>query len=105
MQTFWRITLPAIRWGVGYGVVLSTARALGEFGAVAVVSGRLSGATETRRCACRSFETFDPAGRTRHALVLAIDGTRVAVLHEPVGRRRRGRPSNGIESATSQEVR
>src|SRR5215203_6724521 len=34
-QTFWRITLPAIRWGVTYGVVLSTARALGEFGAVA----------------------------------------------------------------------
>ena len=39
-QTFRRITLPAIRWGVGYGVVLTTARALGEFGAVAVVSGQ-----------------------------------------------------------------
>ena len=38
-QTFWRVTLPAIRWGVAYGVVLTTARALGEFGAVAVVSG------------------------------------------------------------------
>src|SRR5829696_6749345 len=35
-QTFWRITLPAIRWGVAYGIVLTTARALGEFGAVAV---------------------------------------------------------------------
>ena len=46
-QTFWRITLPAIRWGVGYGVVLTTARALGEFGAVAVVSGRITGNTET----------------------------------------------------------
>ena len=46
-QTFWRITLPAIRWGVTYGVVLATARALGEFGAVAVVSGRISGVTET----------------------------------------------------------
>ena len=46
-QTFWRITLPAIRWGVAYGVVLTTARALGEFGAVAVVSGRISGQTET----------------------------------------------------------
>ena len=39
-QTFWRITLPAIRWGVIYGVILTTARALGEYGAVAVVSGR-----------------------------------------------------------------
>src|SRR5687768_15009179 len=37
-QTFWRITLPAIRWGVVYGVILTTARALGEFGAVSVVS-------------------------------------------------------------------
>lgn len=46
-QTFWRITLPAIRWGVVYGVVLTTARALGEFGAVAVVSGRITGNTET----------------------------------------------------------
>ena len=46
-QTFWRITLPAIRWGVVYGVVLTTARALGEYGAVAVVSGRISGKSET----------------------------------------------------------
>ena len=46
-QTFWRITLPAIRWGVIYGVILTTARALGEYGAVAVVSSRVSGDTET----------------------------------------------------------
>ncbi len=46
-QTFWRITLPAIRWGVIYGVILTTARALGEYGAVAVVSGQVSGQTET----------------------------------------------------------
>src|ERR687895_633949 len=46
-QTFFRVTLPAIRWGVAYGVVLTTARALGEYGAVAVVSGRLAGKTET----------------------------------------------------------
>src|SRR5580704_2874762 len=44
-QTFWRVTLPAIRWGVVYGVVLTTARALGEFGAVSVVSGRIQGQT------------------------------------------------------------
>ena len=40
-QTFWRITLPSIRWAVIYGVILTTARCLGEYGAVAVVSGRL----------------------------------------------------------------
>lgn len=46
-QTFWRITLPAIRWGVAYGVVLSTARALGEIGAVLVVSSLVAGQTLT----------------------------------------------------------
>src|SRR6476469_39036 len=46
-QTFRRVTLPAIRWAIAYGVVLTTARALGEFGAVSVVSGRIAGRTET----------------------------------------------------------
>jgi len=47
LTTFRRITLPAIRWAVAYGVVLTTARALGEFGAVAVVSGNIIGRTQT----------------------------------------------------------
>jgi sulfate transport system permease protein len=46
-QTFWRITLPSIRWAVVYGVVLTTARAIGEFGAVAIVSGNIAGQTQT----------------------------------------------------------
>lgn len=46
-QTFWRITLPSIRWAVVYGVVLTTARAIGEFGAVALVSGNIAGQTQT----------------------------------------------------------
>jgi sulfate transport system permease protein len=46
-QTFWRVTLPAIRWSVLYGVVLCTAKAAGEFGAVSAVSGRLIGETNT----------------------------------------------------------
>jgi sulfate transport system permease protein len=46
-QTFWRITLPSIRWGIAYGVVLTTARALGEIGAVAVVSSNVAGSTLT----------------------------------------------------------
>jgi sulfate transport system permease protein len=46
-QTFWRVTLPSIRWGVAYGVVLTTARALGEIGAVLVVSSSVAGATLT----------------------------------------------------------
>jgi sulfate transport system permease protein len=46
-QTFWRVTLPSIRWAVAYGVVLTTARALGEFGAVSVVSSNVAGSTLT----------------------------------------------------------
>jgi sulfate/thiosulfate transport system permease protein len=46
-QMFWRITLPNIRWGVIYGVILCNARAMGEFGAVYVVSGRITGQTDT----------------------------------------------------------
>jgi sulfate/thiosulfate transport system permease protein len=46
-QMFWKITLPNIKWGLLYGVVLCTARALGEFGAVSVVSGHIRGQTNT----------------------------------------------------------
>jgi sulfate transport system permease protein len=46
-QTFWRVTLPNIKWGLLYGVVLCTARAMGEFGAVSVVSGHIRGVTNT----------------------------------------------------------
>jgi sulfate/thiosulfate transport system permease protein len=72
-QTFWRITLPAIRWGVAYGVVLTTARALGEFGAVAVVSGQLVGQTQTLTLHVeQSFTNFDLAGAYAAAFVLAV---------------------------------
>ena len=46
-QTFWRITRPNVKWGVIYGVILTTARAMGEFGAVSVVSGHIRGETNT----------------------------------------------------------
>lgn len=46
-QTFWRVTLPSIRWGLTYGVVLTTARTLGEFGAVIMVSSNLPGISQT----------------------------------------------------------
>lgn len=46
-QTFWRITLPNIKWGLLYGVILTSARAMGEFGAVSVVSGHIRGMTNT----------------------------------------------------------
>ena len=46
-QTFWRVTLPNIKWGLLYGVILANARAMGEFGAVSVVSGHIRGETNT----------------------------------------------------------
>lgn len=46
-QTFWRVTLPNIKWGLLYGVILCNARAMGEFGAVSVVSGHIRGETNT----------------------------------------------------------
>ena len=46
-QTFWRVTLPNIRWGLVYGLILCNARAMGEFGAVSVVSGHIRGVTNT----------------------------------------------------------
>ena len=73
VQTFWRITLPAIRWGVAYGVILTTARALGEFGAVSVVSGKLVGQTQTLTLHVEErFQQFDLAGAYAASVVLAL---------------------------------
>ena len=47
LQTFWHVTLPSVKWGLVYGVILCNARAMGEFGAVSVVSGHITGQTET----------------------------------------------------------
>ncbi len=72
-QTFWRITLPAIRWGVAYGMVLTTARVLGEFGAVTIVSGSISGQTQTLPLfVAKQFEQFNFAGAYGASLLLAM---------------------------------
>jgi sulfate transport system permease protein len=72
-QTFFRITLPAIRWGVAYGVVLTTARALGEFGAVSVVSGKLSGQTETATLFVENrYQRFDETAAYAASAVLCL---------------------------------
>ncbi len=46
-QTFWHVTLPSVKWGLVYGIILCNARAMGEFGAVSVVSGHITGLTDT----------------------------------------------------------
>lgn len=80
-QVFLRITLPTIRWGLAYGVVLTTARALGEFGAVSVVSGKIAGETETLTLFVEQrFQGFDLAGAYAAAVVLAVLAVSVLVL-------------------------
>ena len=72
-QTFRRITLPAIRWAVAYGVVLTTARSLGEFGAVSVVSGHLAGKTDTLTLYVQDqFDDFNVPGAYAASVLLAL---------------------------------
>ena len=71
--TFRRVTLPAIRWAIAYGVVLTTARSIGEFGAVSVVSGRISGRTETLTLLVQDrYESFDVTGAYAASVLLAL---------------------------------
>jgi sulfate/thiosulfate transport system permease protein len=72
-QTFRRVTLPAIRWAIAYGVVLTTARALGEFGAVSVISGHIVGKTETMTLHVEEqYQQFDYVGAYAASVVLAM---------------------------------
>jgi sulfate/thiosulfate transport system permease protein len=99
-QTFWRITLPAIRWGVAYGVVLTTARVLGEFGAVTIVSGSISGETETLPLfVAKSFEQFDEQAAYAGAIVLALLALTTLLLMSIGGRKARTASSGPIPIA------
>lgn len=81
LQTFRRVTWPAIRWATAYGVVLTTARALGEFGAVSVVSGRLAGETESLTLYVQDrYQAFDEVGAYAAAVVLALIAVTTLVL-------------------------
>lgn len=72
LQTFRRVTLPSIGAAVGYGAVLTTARSLGEFGAVSVVSGRIVGKTETLPIRVQdAYDSFDTSGAYTGSVTLA----------------------------------
>jgi sulfate/thiosulfate transport system permease protein len=87
-QVFWRITLPTIRWGLTYGIILSTARSIGEFGAVAVVSGKISGRTETMTVFVEDrFQSLDLTGAYAAGVVLAMLGLTVLTLMTLLQRR------------------
>jgi sulfate transport system permease protein len=72
-QTFWRVTLPNIKWGLLYGVILCNARAMGEFGAVSVVSGHIGGQTNTIPLHVQFlYDSYNQAGAFAVASVLTF---------------------------------
>jgi sulfate/thiosulfate transport system permease protein len=108
-RTFWRVTLPAIRWGVIYGIILTTARSLGEFGAVAIVSGKISGKTETLTTHVEErYLAFDLVGAYTASIVLATMALTVllAMTVYQSGRLQRRRSKDGDQRpATDEAVR
>ena len=87
LATFRRITLPAIRWAVAYGVVLTTARSLGEFGAVSIVSGGIAGRTQTlTQYVQASYENFDQTGAYAASVLLALIAVTTLLLMTVVKR-------------------
>lgn len=79
-QTFWRITLPAIRWGLTYGVVLTVARALGEFGAVIMVSSGFAGVSRTLTLLVHSRYIDDHNTYGAYAAATLLMGIALVVL-------------------------
>jgi sulfate transport system permease protein len=72
-QTFWKVTLPSVKWGLIYGIILCNARAMGEFGAVSVVSGHIAGQTNTMPLQVEKlYNEYDAAGAFAVASVLAF---------------------------------
>jgi sulfate transport system permease protein len=89
-RTFWQITLPNVRWGLLYGISLTFARALGEFGAVLVVGGGVTKLTETSTLFIyRALDDRNEVGAYAMALVLAVISTTVLTLMEYARKRAR----------------
>ncbi|MBL8779205.1 MAG: sulfate ABC transporter permease [Acidimicrobiales bacterium] len=91
-QTFRRITLPAIKWAITYGVVLCLARSLGEFGAIKVVSGNVLGATRTATLVVEEkYLNFDKGGAYATAFLMAMVSVACIVIVSII------RPKEGIK--------
>jgi sulfate/thiosulfate transport system permease protein len=88
LQTFFRVTLKNIRWGLLYGIALTTARSIGEIGAVLIVSGQITGQTETATLyVLRAFDQFQDDQGYVVALTLALVSVVLLVLIEAFKRR------------------
>lgn len=87
-QIFWRVILPNIRWGLLYGVLLSNARALGEFGAVSVVSGNIAGSTQTLPLFVeQAYKNYQTQAAFGAAAILALLAVVTLVLKEILERK------------------
>jgi sulfate transport system permease protein len=87
LQTFWRVTLPNIKWGILYGVVLCTARSMGEFGAVSVVSGHVRGMTNTLPLHVEIlYNEYDQVGAFSVATLLTLISLVALVIKKVVER-------------------
>jgi sulfate transport system permease protein len=99
-QIFWRITLPNIKWGLLYGVILCNARAMGEFGAVYVVSGRISGETNTMPLQVEVlFQDFNSPAAFTLASVLTMLAVVTLLLKVWVEGRKKSSTAENAENA------
>jgi sulfate transport system permease protein len=91
-QIFRRVTLPSVRWAVSYGVVVTTARAIGEFGAVSLVSGAIVGKTETMTLRVQgNVEAYNTVGAYADSILLALIAIATLVTMN------RLRPKEGVQ--------
>jgi sulfate transport system permease protein len=87
-QTFWRVTLPSIRWGLLYGLILTNARAMGEFGAVSVVSGNIANTTQTLPLFVEdAYKQYETEAAFSAAVLLAFLAVITLVLKEIIERK------------------
>jgi sulfate transport system permease protein len=88
-QTFWKVTLPSIKWGLAYGVTLTIARSIGEFGAVLVVSGSIINKTQTATLHIhQEFTDFNYIGAFSAAILLALVSFMILTAMQRISRRK-----------------
>jgi len=85
LQTFWNVTLPNIRWGLLYGIILTNARAMGEFGAVSVISGNIIGQTQTLTLFVESsYKEYNSEAAFAAAVLLSLLALVTLIIKEHV---------------------
>ena len=90
-QTFWRVTIPNIRWGLLYGIILTNARSMGEFGAVSVVSGNIAGKTQTLPLFVEeAYKQYETEAAYSAAVILALLAVVTLVAKEILERKTGG---------------